>query len=263
MSPQEKHKAPADADDRNPFQCQRDELVTMDMHDCDLCGQPCASPVYTVGLLYGGQAKPQRRCVPTACRGSDSNRSCQSRSPNTATTNDGQHDKKGTSMCANTTENKNAKNDGRDPLRKLLDWLCAEGKKARASLANPTGDPWDEYVSFGRLQAIADAIDRGEEILGIVDASFTRTPRTTESEENETSRTEKHGMIPVEKLWRLIADLKSAVTELKAEEKLFGNDDRRKENAIGGIAMARTVIDRLDTMIFGETPQHHGKAEAE
>lgn len=57
MSPQEKHKALADADDRNPFRCQRDELVTMDTHTCDLCGQPCTSPVYTVGLLYGGQAK--------------------------------------------------------------------------------------------------------------------------------------------------------------------------------------------------------------
>lgn len=159
-------------------------------------------------------------------------------------------------------KNRNGENDGRDDsLRKLLDWLFAEGKKAGASLANKTGDPWYDGVSFGRLQAIADAVDRSEEILGIADASYTRTPRTTESGENEISRTEKHGMIPVEKLWRLTADLKSAVTELEAEEKLLGNDDRRKENAIGGIAMARTVIDRLDTMIFGETPQHHGKAE--
>lgn len=26
-------------DARNPFQCQRDELVTQDMHTCDLCGR--------------------------------------------------------------------------------------------------------------------------------------------------------------------------------------------------------------------------------
>lgn len=36
-------KALADAveerDARNPFQCQRDELVTQDMHTCDLCGR--------------------------------------------------------------------------------------------------------------------------------------------------------------------------------------------------------------------------------
>jgi hypothetical protein len=44
-------------DARNPFQCQRDELVTQDMHTCDLCGRQCSSPVYSVGLIYGGQAK--------------------------------------------------------------------------------------------------------------------------------------------------------------------------------------------------------------
>lgn len=41
----------------NPFLPQRDELVTMDMHTCDLCGRWCSSPVYSVGLIYGGQAK--------------------------------------------------------------------------------------------------------------------------------------------------------------------------------------------------------------
>lgn len=41
----------------NPFLPQRDELVTMDIHTCDLCGRWCSSPVYSVGLIYGGQAK--------------------------------------------------------------------------------------------------------------------------------------------------------------------------------------------------------------
>lgn len=41
----------------NPFLPQRDELVTQDMHTCDLCGRWCSSPVYSVGLIYGGQAK--------------------------------------------------------------------------------------------------------------------------------------------------------------------------------------------------------------
>lgn len=54
-------KALADAveerDEGNPFLPQRDELVTMDMHTCDLCGRQCSSPVYSVGLIYGGQAK--------------------------------------------------------------------------------------------------------------------------------------------------------------------------------------------------------------
>ena len=36
---------------------QRDELVTQDMHTCDLCGRWCSSPVYSIGLIYGGQAK--------------------------------------------------------------------------------------------------------------------------------------------------------------------------------------------------------------
>ncbi len=44
-------KALADAveerDEENPFLPQRDELVTMDMHTCDLCGRQCSSPVYT------------------------------------------------------------------------------------------------------------------------------------------------------------------------------------------------------------------------
>jgi hypothetical protein len=54
-------KALADAVDErgagNPFLPQRDELVTQDMHTCDLCGRWCSSPVYSVGLIYGGQAK--------------------------------------------------------------------------------------------------------------------------------------------------------------------------------------------------------------
>lgn len=54
-------KALADAveerDGSNPFLPQRDELVTQDMHICDLCGRQCSSPVYSVGLIYGGQAK--------------------------------------------------------------------------------------------------------------------------------------------------------------------------------------------------------------
>lgn len=54
-------KALADAveerDAENPFLPQRDELVTMDIHTCDLCGRWCSSPVYSVGLIYGGQAK--------------------------------------------------------------------------------------------------------------------------------------------------------------------------------------------------------------
>lgn len=27
------------------------------MHTCDLCGRWCSSPVYSIGLIYGGQAK--------------------------------------------------------------------------------------------------------------------------------------------------------------------------------------------------------------
>ncbi|MDB1521599.1 hypothetical protein PL977_10670 [Bifidobacterium adolescentis] len=54
-------KALADAVDErgagNPFLPQRDELVTQDMHTCDLCGRWCSSPVYSIGLIYGGQAK--------------------------------------------------------------------------------------------------------------------------------------------------------------------------------------------------------------
>lgn len=54
-------KALADAveerNEGNPFLPQRDELVTQDMHTCDLCGRWCSSPVYSIGLIYGGQAK--------------------------------------------------------------------------------------------------------------------------------------------------------------------------------------------------------------
>lgn len=41
----------------NPFQCQRDELTTMDMHTCDLCGEWVSSPVYQVLLAFNGQSK--------------------------------------------------------------------------------------------------------------------------------------------------------------------------------------------------------------
>lgn len=37
-------------DARNPFQCQRDELVTQDMHTCDLCGRRVSSPVRAISL---------------------------------------------------------------------------------------------------------------------------------------------------------------------------------------------------------------------
>lgn len=54
-------KALADAveerNEGNPFLPQRDELATQDMHTCDLCGWQCSSPVYSIGLIYGGQAK--------------------------------------------------------------------------------------------------------------------------------------------------------------------------------------------------------------
>ena len=32
----------------NPFLPRRDELVTQDMHTCDLCGRWCSGPVYRV-----------------------------------------------------------------------------------------------------------------------------------------------------------------------------------------------------------------------
>lgn len=44
-------------DTENPFLPQRDELVTMDIHTCDLCGRWCSSPVYSVCLCYADQAK--------------------------------------------------------------------------------------------------------------------------------------------------------------------------------------------------------------
>ncbi|MFZ3476716.1 hypothetical protein ACMEZ4_03125 [Bifidobacterium adolescentis] len=54
-------KALADAveerDAENPFLPQRDELVTQDMHTCDLCGRRVSSPVYALHLVYMDQAK--------------------------------------------------------------------------------------------------------------------------------------------------------------------------------------------------------------
>lgn len=54
-------KALADAmeerDAGNPFLPQRDELVTQDMHTCDLCGRWCSSPVCSVCLCYADQSK--------------------------------------------------------------------------------------------------------------------------------------------------------------------------------------------------------------
>lgn len=44
-------------DEGNPFLPQRGELVTRDMHTCDLCGRWCSSPVYSVCLCYADQAK--------------------------------------------------------------------------------------------------------------------------------------------------------------------------------------------------------------
>lgn len=41
----------------NPFLPQRDELVTQDMHTCDLCGRWCSGPVYRVCLCYADQSR--------------------------------------------------------------------------------------------------------------------------------------------------------------------------------------------------------------
>lgn len=41
----------------NPFLPQHDELVTQDMHTCDLCGRRVSSPVYALHLAYMDQAK--------------------------------------------------------------------------------------------------------------------------------------------------------------------------------------------------------------
>lgn len=49
--------AVAERDAENPFLPQRDELVTQDMHTCDLCGRRVSSPVYAVHLAYMDQAK--------------------------------------------------------------------------------------------------------------------------------------------------------------------------------------------------------------
>ena len=56
-------------DARNPFQCQRDELVTQDMTlaicvagGCPVRSMPCILPIWI-------RRRPLRRCVPTACGG--------------------------------------------------------------------------------------------------------------------------------------------------------------------------------------------------
>ncbi len=65
----------------NPFLPRRDELVTQDMHTCDLCGRWCSGPVYRVCLCYADQSRWRPKCAPTACGGLDSGRSgrCRSR----------------------------------------------------------------------------------------------------------------------------------------------------------------------------------------
>lgn len=46
-----------ESDAENPFLPQCDELVTQDMHTCDLCGRRVSSPVYALHLAYMDQAK--------------------------------------------------------------------------------------------------------------------------------------------------------------------------------------------------------------
>lgn len=46
-----------ESDAENPFLPQRDELVTQDMHTCDLCGRRVSSPVHALHLAYMDQAK--------------------------------------------------------------------------------------------------------------------------------------------------------------------------------------------------------------
>lgn len=41
----------------NPFLPRRDELVTQDMHTCDLCGRWCSGPVYRVCLCYADRSR--------------------------------------------------------------------------------------------------------------------------------------------------------------------------------------------------------------
>lgn len=49
--------AARECDADNPFLPGHGELVTRDMHTCDLCGRWCPSPVYKVCLCYADQSK--------------------------------------------------------------------------------------------------------------------------------------------------------------------------------------------------------------
>lgn len=46
-------------DARNPFQCQRDELVAQDIHTCDLCRRRVSSPV-CAGCMWRMKFQPVR-----------------------------------------------------------------------------------------------------------------------------------------------------------------------------------------------------------
>ena len=65
----------------NPFLPRRDELVTQDMHTCDLCGRWCSGPVYACACATRTSPGWRPKCAPTACGGLDSGRSgrCRSR----------------------------------------------------------------------------------------------------------------------------------------------------------------------------------------
>lgn len=163
-------KALADAveerDAENPFLPQRDELVTQDMHTCDLCGRWCPSPVYRVCLCYADQSRWRPMCAPTACGGLDSGRSGRCRSRHIGGMSGGCRSIRregGVDMATNVTQRN-------EVLRELLRWHLEKGGLAANRLFDGVTPPRQADVVCGELRAHTESSNHILSMLGYPDA---------------------------------------------------------------------------------------------
>lgn len=144
-------KALADAveerDARNPFQCQRDELVTQDMHTR-------TSPGW----------RPM--CAPTACGGLDSGRSGRCRSRRIGGMSGGCRSIRregGVDMATNVTQRN-------EVLRELLRWHLEKERLAANRLFDGVTPPRQADVVCGKLRAHTESSNHILSMLGYPDA---------------------------------------------------------------------------------------------
>lgn len=163
-------KALADAveerDARNPFQCQRDELVTQDMHTAICAAGGARVPCTACACATRTSPGWRPMCAPTACGGLDSGRSGRCRSRRIGGMSGGCRSirREGVvDMATNVTQRN-------EVLRELLRWHLEKERLAANRLFDGVTPPRQADVVCGKLRAHTESSNHILSMLGYPDA---------------------------------------------------------------------------------------------